>query len=628
MDEAGMRYELALYYERVSTQHMEQDESMENQRALGVSFLKRHPEIRLAEPMDTYSERVSGKSDARPKYQKMLRRLEKGDIRYVLVKDFKRLNRSTELAAQISNHAKEYNYQFILLSTGQVFDPNAEQNRMLYGFESLLNQEVVYRQSEYGRLAHRQKCEARRLNQNNLIFGYAWDVEKKDIVIDEEKADVIKGLYNLYVFQDYGIPQLRKYLADRGYHYSANTVANWLAETAFVGVFHINKKGSELGVGAGKKTRRYTNPKDEWIPVERPDLAIIDKDIFNLAQKIRENRNRHFNPAKRSIRDKCTKEIKRTYEYRQDRFRGTHLFSSKVYCKECGYPFVHGYADRAKKVGIYRDTFKSRSRDPLQECGNTDYKRIYEEDLIEAAIIAINGMIQENQECFLLLMSALEKVIQEDDTQQIQMKEKNKEILRLTKAADNILKSFPFASGALLTDLNQKYNEIKAKILEVEAEMAAVRGQGRDEKGIQKQLEAISHSIDKWRTIDHDNIDRKMIDAFIEKIFVGKDGALEIFLNTSRIIEAQLPMKKKGRSQKSSSPSFMEISLSYKYSLSDYAGQVKELLESLWSGKAGEGNLTMIKFQYTEKVGNRRTKKRREFEVAVEIIIGTYKGAQ
>ena len=627
MGEAGMGYKLALYYERVSTQHMEQDESMENQRALGVSFLKRHPEIRLAEPMDTYSERVSGKSDARPKYQKMLKRLEEGDIRYVLVKDFKRLNRSTELAAQISNHAKEYNYQFILLSTGQVFDPNAEQNRMLYGFESLLNQEVVYRQSEYGRLAHRQKCEARRLNQNNLIFGYAWDAEKKDIVIDEEKADVIKGLYDRYVFQDYGILQLRRYLADRGYHYSANTVANWLAETAFAGVFHINKKGSELGVGAGKKTRRYTNPKDEWIPVERPDLAIIDRDIFDLAQQIRESKNNHFGPAKRSTRDKDTKEIRRTYEYRQDRFRGTHLFSAKVYCKECGYPFVHGYADRAKKVGIYRDTFKSRSRDPLRECENADYGRIYEEDLIEVAITAINGMIQENQECFFLLVSALEKVIQEDSTRQNQVKEKNKEILRLTKAADNILQSFPFASGALLTDLNQKYNEIKNKIAEVETEVKAVKSHGWDEKGMQKQLEAISQSIDKWRTIDYGNIDRKIIDAFIEKIFVSKEGALEIFLNTNRMIEAQLPMKKKGRSQKSSSPSFMEVTANYKYSFSDYADQVKALLEQLWSGKTEEGNLTLMKFQYTEKVGNRREKKRREFEVAVEIILKAYKGA-
>lgn len=129
---------LALYYERVSTTHTDQDESMANQRALAASFLKRHPEIELAEPMDTYSERVSGKSDERTKYKEMLKRLEKGDIRYVLVKDFKRLNRSTELSAQLSNYSKKYGFQFILLSTGQLIDPNAQQSRMTYGFESLL----------------------------------------------------------------------------------------------------------------------------------------------------------------------------------------------------------------------------------------------------------------------------------------------------------------------------------------------------------------------------------------------------------------------------------------------------------------------------------------------------------
>ena len=50
----------AVYYERVSTVHFEQAESLENQRKLCESYLKRHPEIELAEPIGTYSERVSG----------------------------------------------------------------------------------------------------------------------------------------------------------------------------------------------------------------------------------------------------------------------------------------------------------------------------------------------------------------------------------------------------------------------------------------------------------------------------------------------------------------------------------------------------------------------------------------
>ena len=153
----------AVYYERVSTLNDEQTNSLENQRKLCEDFLKKHSEIILAEPIDSYTERVSGKSDLREKYIEMMTRVSKGDIDYILVKDLKRLSRSTEVSAQLRNQCKKYGVKLILLSNNQIYDPNAEGNRMLYGFEALVNEEVVYRQSEYGRIAHKQKMDAKRL---------------------------------------------------------------------------------------------------------------------------------------------------------------------------------------------------------------------------------------------------------------------------------------------------------------------------------------------------------------------------------------------------------------------------------------------------------------------------------
>ena len=98
----------ALYYERVSTEHETQDNSLVNQRSLCNNFLKRNQDIQLAEPIDTYVERVSGKSDARPRYQALIKRLKQGDIDYLLIKDFKRLNRSSEVSAQMKNLSKKY----------------------------------------------------------------------------------------------------------------------------------------------------------------------------------------------------------------------------------------------------------------------------------------------------------------------------------------------------------------------------------------------------------------------------------------------------------------------------------------------------------------------------------------
>lgn len=605
---------LAVYYERVSTLHDEQSESMENQRQLCESYLRRHPEIELAEPIDAFSERLSGKSDERPKYQKMMQRLSKGDIDFVLVKDFKRMNRSQEVSAQLKNLARKYGFKFILLVTGQIYDVNASENRMMYGFESLINEEVVYRQSEYGRTAHRQKCEAKRLNANNVTFGYAWDESIKDIVIDEWKAGIIRRLFELYVFRDYGVKELRKYLAENDLTYSANTVNKWLQETAYIGTFHINKKGSELGVGAGQKTKRFTNPKDEWVAVERPDLAIVDKEIFDLAQRIRESRQHYFEPAKNGIR--------------QGRFRGTHLFSAKIYCNECGCPFVHGYADRNKSRAIYRDSYTTRAKNPLEPCANRDYKRVYEEDMKSVAVAAINGIIHEHQDCFDLLIKAVEEVIRDDNMQDSVIKSKEKELRQLAKSADKILETFEYASGALLTDLNTKYNDIKAKMDEIESEIVAFNNGGRDTEDVKEQIRAIQKAVSNWKSTDKNDLDRTTVEAFIHKMVVHKDGMLEVILNSDKTemfdISHLSGVGDEGDS-KEDSPSPLSGEMEFRYGMEQYLERVRSMLVLLLRGRSEEAQVGILSFAYEEKTGNLRTGKKLQFEIMVNVFV-TRKG--
>lgn len=62
-----------------------------------------------------------------------------------------------------------------------------------------MNEEYVLRQSAYGKLAHRQKMEAKRLNRNNVKFGFRWDYETGTMIIYEEAA-IIRAIFDLYVF--------------------------------------------------------------------------------------------------------------------------------------------------------------------------------------------------------------------------------------------------------------------------------------------------------------------------------------------------------------------------------------------------------------------------------------------
>ena len=203
----------------------------------------------------------------------------------------------------------------------------------------------MHNQSRLARLSHKQKMQAKRLNRNNVTFGYKWDEEKKDIVIDDEKAKVVREVFDLYVFRGFGASQIANEIGKtHGIVVATNTITNWLCETAYIGVFHMNKKSSVLGVGHGQKTKRYINDKSEWVSVERPELRIIPQDIFDLAQGIR--------------KDRIVAGGKNSKGFRQARFRGTHLFSAKVYCKECGNSYIYYWCNQKKTVGAYKDSFK------------------------------------------------------------------------------------------------------------------------------------------------------------------------------------------------------------------------------------------------------------------------------
>ena len=496
--------------------HDEQTNSLENQRRLASDYIKRHAEeLELAEPLGTYSERESGKSDVRKRYSAMLDRLEEGDISYILVKDLKRLNRSSESSAKLRSLCKRHGILIILLATGQVYDPNSENNRLIYGVESIINEEMVFKQSEYGRIAHRQKMEAKRLNANNCTIAHGWSKERHDMYVLEERAEVIRKIFDMYVFEDKSFKEIQDHLSGIGWHYSVNTISKWLCESAFIGLFHMNKKGSELGVGVGQRTRRYDNPKEDWVEVERPDLAIVPKDIFELAQRIRESRKRVYVPDRNGVH--------------QARFQGWHLFASKIYCGECGLPYDFRYSDRACTIGVYKDSFAWKKNRKEGECINASFKKVYEEDMKGLVTEAINRTISGNQRCFGRLLETIKEVLEGECSQDGQIGLLKNELDRLEQKGERIRGAYIEASGAIRAGLASDYEEICRKSSDIQKQIESLRDEKDDGKAVAERIEAIGVALGKIGHIEE--LDRSTVNHFIHKIFIYASGDVDIMLN-------------------------------------------------------------------------------------------------
>lgn len=526
MDEGIKEIEYAVFYARVSTKKEEQEESLENQNSLKEIYLKSHPNIKcIAE----YSEQVSGKSDLRPEYQKMIERAKDPLVKYIMVKDTKRLYRSSAVAYEFKETLKKYGLKLILLSTGQISDPNANDigTQMMFGIESVLNEEVVQRQSNYGRVTHQLKCERKILNRNNITFGYAWDDVNKEIYINEEEARIIRKMFDLYVFQGYGAKALEKYFEMKGYPRSAQTIRKYLEETAYIGIFHLNKKSSVLGIGKGAKTKRFTNPKEEWVPVERPELAIVDEEIFELAQRMRESKRGLYKQGENVPR--------------QVWFSGTHIFSGKLFCGMCSRSYIHKIKENyGKHISVYVHRVHRKKEITEERCLNP-YRTVYEEDLIDITRRSINGLIQKNQDCFSLILPAIQKAIQEDDGVEKEKADIRKRIRKEEKNKSKLLEVYMKAEGEMKDDINVQYNEKAKQIKELKKELEKYDNVRIKQEELQDKLMAIRERIQQLKGTGVVNVDRRVADIFISQIILYGNGVMDFRLNNLDEREKLLP---------------------------------------------------------------------------------------
>lgn len=584
----------AIFYARVSTVHDEQSESIDNQILQARNMLDKRPDIQLIEPLETYCEKVSAKSDERPKFQEVLRRLEAGDANLLIVKDMKRFSRSVEVSYRFFNMMEQYGIKIYILSTNKILDAKAfeeSENMILLGIEAIIAENQVRTQSGYGKIVQQIRCENKILSYKDAqLFGYYWDYEKGDIAIDEEKAEIVREVYDRYIFRRESIKSIRKYLLSIGYEKSAPTISKWLQEGKYVGDWTINRKSSKLQIGSGKKTVRFNLDKSKWVHIERPDLAIVEQGIFDMAQRIRAENTRETASGAES----------------RARFIGKHLFASKIYCAECGSIYRHGYADRAKTVDVYRDTFGIKSIDKDIHCVNKKYSRIYEKDMKTMTVAAYNELVQDGNTYFDMLLQAIEHELMKDVDLTKRKRSIQANISKIEARMKKIASSFVDATPLMRQALNDELTELKKSADRLNEDILRIEKKSEDKADRVRRVQEIRERLNEWSVIAESDIDREFVKAIIKRILVYGDGRVEIQLNLNNSIYNSIPELNDKENLKQGSPIIMRKI--------DYQQEARRLMDVV----STERKLTtIISF---DVLGNTNDEKR-QFKVAVDLNI-------
>ena len=239
--------------------------------------------------------------------------------------------------------------------------------------------------------------------------------------------------------------------------------------------------------------------------VERPDLRIIESEVFEQAQQIMQSRGKAFKVDK-------------------ERQSNKYLFSTLIKCKECGWSF-------RRTVRTYKNTYvrwvcSGHNGRGADNCPNA--VTVDEEELIEVL-----------QEYFAELLKAKKNVIRYVVG----------EFQRVYKAKDENLEYAALLQAQLakLKKSRERYMEMYADDLISREELnEKIGGMRKEMERLENNLKLVSYHLTKGEQVEgilkntfqriEDIADiRQMTNAqlkrILQKIEVDKSGNIEIFLN-------------------------------------------------------------------------------------------------
>ena len=313
------------------SKYKNQSESIENQ----IKFLKDVISKTKWNLIDIYSDDgYTGTNFNRPAFQKMIKDIEKGIINLVITKDLSRLGRDyIETGRFIEKYFPEKRVRYIAVNDNiDTFDLNNFSSDIT-PFKAVFNDMYAKDISSKVRTAITTKATAGECIKPFLPYGLKKDIHNKNnILIDEEVADNVRKIFNLYMqgnskteiakkLNKWGIKTPLQHKQDTTNYYNPNAKQNYIYTWNSTMINKILRDRSYVGdlVQLKYKKINYKIQKlekvspDKQIIKENNYPAIIDRTIYNTVQEMLDKQTNEWNYSSRK----------------------RHILTGLVYCK-CG----------------------------------------------------------------------------------------------------------------------------------------------------------------------------------------------------------------------------------------------------------------------------------------------------
>ena len=348
-------YDLPLrvtYYARVSTDKDEQLHSLSAQVQYYSQYIQSCPNWRFSEGY--IDEGISGTSvNKRENFLRMIDDARAGKFDFIVTKEISRFSRNTLDSIQFTQ-------ELLRCGVGVLFQSD-NINTLLPDSELRLTIMASIAQDEVRKISERVKFGFKRAIEKGTVLGNnrIWGYQKCSgrLVIDEEEAQVVRLIFELYANQRMGIRTISNYLADHGYRntngngFSFSTIRGILSNPKYKG-YYCGRKSSKIDYKL--KTIKTFTP-DEWVMYKDEENVppIVSEELWEKANLILAKRS-----VKQSAEDKSS-------------YQNKYPYSGKVICgihHEPYYRSLYRYKSGNKEVWQcqeYSKRGKSGCRSPI-----------------------------------------------------------------------------------------------------------------------------------------------------------------------------------------------------------------------------------------------------------------------
>ena len=401
-------------YERLSRDDELQGESnsISNQKQMLEDFARRNG---LPNPTHFTDDGISGTRFDRPGFLAMMEEVEAGRVEAIVIKDMSRLGRDYLKVGQVMEVLRQRGVRLIAINDGV---DSLKGDDDFTPFRNIMNEFYARDTSRKIRSVFKSKGMSGKHLTGTVIYGYLWDEKREHWLVDEEAAEVVREIFRLCV-NGYGPTRIANILTERKilcptyyalehgekprtvlppdkYLWSATVVSHILERMDYLG-HTVNFK---THVKSYKNRKKIDNSPEQWKIFENTHEAIIDKETFEIVQKIRSGKRR---PTKMG---------------------DMPMFSGLLYCADCGskMTFHRQMAQSAEKHNFVCSNYRHNSK----SCTMHYIRNVVVEQIVLENLKEVIRYVSDYEDEFV-------QIVMDTD-----MRQRNKELLQKKKRLTEI----------------------------------------------------------------------------------------------------------------------------------------------------------------------------------------------